>query len=49
MITQTEFLIPTGGKFLAYTTIQTTLNRLKTKKLVARNTTERVRRYRAAH
>ena len=34
-------------KKVAYTTIQTMLNRLETKKLVARDTTDRVHRYRA--
>jgi predicted transcriptional regulator len=34
-------------KRVAYTTIQTMLNRLETKKLVARDTTDRMHRYRA--
>lgn len=34
-------------KKVAYTTIQTMLNRLETKKLVARDATDRVHRYRA--
>ena len=34
-------------KRIAYTTIQTMLNRLETKKLVARDTTNRVHRYHA--
>src|SRR5262245_31315946 len=45
--TDVQNALKAGRKNIPYTTIQTMLNRLETKKLVARDTTERVHRYRA--
>ena len=44
-VAQVQEVLREQGKDIAYTTIQTMLNRLQTKKLVARDDSERTHRY----
>jgi predicted transcriptional regulator len=46
-VAETHAALVAGGAGIAYTTVQTMLNRLELKGLVARDTSERTHRYRA--
>lgn len=46
-VTDVQKALQEQQKNIAYTTIQTMLNRLETKKIVVRDTTDRIHRYRA--
>ena len=46
-VTEVQKALQVQHKSIAYTTVQTMLNRLETKKIVSRDTTGRIHRYRA--